>query len=1207
LDLLLLNRDLKLNVQGGGGRTLLHQAIKLKYYPQKQLIQLITRLLAAGADCNAIDEQGNTPLIQACQLKQEEIVMLLLEQPSIDIHPSNNQMSALIYAVKAGVLTIVEKLLTHDIDIADRIFAFNLALQNKKEKMATLLLQTAQDQQDFINQALTQVITNDSPSLAYKLIKDYTANPNVTDAAGFSALTLALKGKYPLLFDLLLNHPDFIIDISKNKEEKTVLHYILHEEGYSYKQLIQLTHLFIKEGGNCNTADEEGNTPLILACQANRKAVVELLLQQPYLNINARNNIGNSALKYAVKHGTVAMVQTLLQYEIELDNQLAAFNYAIQSKKNEMITLLKESLSPDLTNQALSWALKKGQKADDYSATNYSFLIRQLTEQHGANPEQVANFYPSAFRIALCEAVQQKSRDSMALLDKVLGLPNLKLPIDKDYHGNTPLMYAVKLQKYPQDKITQLIKRLFDLGVEVNASNEEGHTALMLACGSNPKLIPLLLEQPAININIKSEQGKSALEWAINKNDATILTDLLKYDIDPATLVDAFNYALTFTLNEIVKLLWQTVEQKRIGIEQVFIRALAEKRFKASSIISKLIDEYGADPDTVDEYGTSALNIALKEGAGSLIDKIVQQPDFKINVAKDPAGNTALIYALELINYPKEKQIHLVKRLLEYGADYNVIDEKGDTALLLVCKNKKETLAHLLLQQPLIDVNIRDKKDKSALDYAIEYDMVSVVQALLNHQLTVECHLSAFNYAIELKKNNLIKLIWQKAEDKEKFINQALSWAIEKAQSEAALSVIYTLIKEYGADPNTVDKAELSPLAIALRRQDTALLDILLQHPKLKINIQTKSETGGTLLHWALALKAYPFAKRILLIERLFAHEIDCNAADEKGFTPLMVLANQYEYDGKKLLPLLLQQTLINTNAKTTEGFSALDYAVHCSSGGFVQALLKYGVNTNTLLGASNLALEHDKNEMIRMLWPDVKRQREFNNQALSIAISQNYAQAAYKLIKVYKADPNTMDNLGFSALNVALRKQYIPLLDRLLSCSDFKISLEKDYTGNTALMGALALDFYTEEKRIPLVKYLLASGADYNFVDPGGKTPLILTCGTNQFELTNLLLQYAPNINARDNEGNSALDYAVLYGTVNLIQVLLTYEVAPDSLLSAFNQAVHFEEDSMAEILLEHAKRQGNEQFVHQALARAIDKGQQKVISILRMRYGAG
>jgi ankyrin repeat protein len=1207
---LLFESELKFTFNHESDKTLLHNAVTLRNYPQEKLTVLIKHLLKSGADCNVIDDHGYTPgytpLMLACKYGQEEIVALLLQQPSINVNIRGTgtsmdfngggdisyETSALRCAVGAERINIVKALLEHEIDVADRVSAFNLAVEKGQETMATLLLQSVSvlDQQDFIEQALTQAITEDLGIVLCKLIKNYQGDPNTTDEAGSSALTVALEHEYSLLFDILLNHPNFVMSIGKGKDGKTALHYhsSMSSIFYSDQQLTQLITLFIEQGGNYNLTDEEGNTPLMLACKASREAVVNVLLQQSYLDINIRNKQGKSALQYAVNRGSESIVQALLKYEIEQDDLFAAFSCAIQLKREggreEIIDMLRQSYPlQDFINQALSWTLRQAEKINDFYERYFS-SIDQLIEE-GADPNALAGFYPAVFNIAL-------RVKNMIWLDQLLQTPELTIAIEKDYCGNTPLHYAVLLGKeYSYEKTAQLISRLFTFGVDGNAVDKEGNTALILACQHYPALALLLLQQPSIDMNIKNGSGYSALDLAIQQNNRPLLDALLKHDIRSETLADAFNYALFLNKKKALTRVSQALEEKGIEVNQVLSQALAETRFDSTSVIGRLIDECGADPDTVDECGNALLNKALKCGDHALIDRVLARPTFNVNVTHN--HNTALLYAIKL-DYPKEQKLLLVKRLLEQGADCNASNEKGENPLIAACEREQEKLVHILLQQPAIDIRARNKSNKSVLDYAIKHNMTSVVQVLLNHSLPADHYFSAVSQAIIWQRDDLLTLLWHKVENRQAFINQVLSWVRENWQDEEELlSIIYILIKEYDADPNTLDKAGCSPLAFALVKSDIVLLDMLLAHPKLRINPRAKDEKGRTLLHLAIPLQKYPVEKHLALMERLLKAGADCNATAKGGWTPLMALAR---YNKKQLLPLLLQYGP-DSNAKTTEGFSALDSAICYASNSFVSTILEYGVNTDTLLNAFSTALQGSKSEIIDLLWSEVQQQQDFNHRALSFAISQNHAEAAYQLIKKYHADPNTMNMLGFSALNVALREAHIPLLNILLSCSDFKVNVEKDSEGSTALMYALALDMYVEERRIPLVKYLLASGADYNFVNIEGKTPLILTCSTNQFELTKLLLQYVPNINTRDNKGNSALDYAVLHGTVNLIQVLLTCEVAPDTLLSAFNQAVHFNKDSMAEILLNHAKRQGNELFVHQALAWAQDKGQQEVI----------
>jgi ankyrin repeat protein len=1247
VDWLLCKPELKFDINSKSDQTLLHDAIILRKYSPKKLTALIKHLLESGADCNAIND-GYTPLMLACERGQEEIVALLLQQPTIDVNVHGPRTEffgegeydieeyekiALRYAVWKGI-NIVKLLLTHEINVADRVLAFTLALGRNKEEIATLLLQSAQEQQGFIDQALTQAITDNVGRVVYKLIKDYKGNPNTTDEAGSSALTVALEHQYPLLFDLLLNHPDFVINIGKDKQGKTVLQRIFSArelgQEFSDEQFTQLATLFIEQGGNYNLTDEEGNTPLMLACKDNREAVMSLLLQQPYLDINIKNKRGDSALQYAVIHGSVSMVQALLKYEIEQDDLVAAFYYAMTAKKEEMIDVLRQAYSSqDLLNQVLSWTLQRAEKIS-YAGDSYPFLIQQLIKE-GGDPNALARFYPAVFNIVLRGSIKQlelgpnsmlvrsetQIEKSMGRLDQLLQMPELTLSVEKDYFGNTPLHYAVQLDRgYSYEKTAELISHLFKLGVDGNAVNKAGNTALMLACQHYPALALLLLQQPGMNINIKNASGYSAVDLTIQKNNRPLLETLLKHDINPGGLVNAFNYALFLNKKKITTRLRQALEDKGIEVNQIFRQALADTKFYYASsgpLLVELIDEYDADPDTVDEYGNTVLNKALKEKYHALIDKVLERPTFKVNVTtRDQIiGNTALLHAIEL-NYPEEKKLLLVKRLLEYGADCNARNERGETPLIVACEYEQEKLVHVLLQQPSIDMKVRNESNKSVLDYAVKHGMTSVVQVLLNHSLPADHYFSAFSQAIISQRNDILNLLWQKVEDRQAFINQALSWIIKDWKNkeellkdwekvEELLSVIYILIKEYDADPNTVDKAGHPLLAFTLLKNDITLLDMLLAHPKLRINMQAKDEEERTLLHLAISLKKYPIEKHLALIERLLKVGADCNATAKEGWTPLMALA---QYDKKQLLPLLLQYGP-DSNAKTTQGCSALDEAVCCASNSFVTTLLKYGVNTDTLLNAFSTALQFKKGEMISLLWPEVQRQEDFTHRTLSFAISQNYAEAVYQLIKKYRADPNTV-NKGFSVLNVALQAKHIPLLDMLLSCSDCKVSLDKDSGGNTALLYALALDVYAEEKRLPLIDYLLKSGADYDFVNNDGCTPLMLSCSTNQFELTKLLLQYAPNINARNQEGSSALDEAVIHGTEKLVQALLAYEVDDDTLVTAFNQAIALDRDNMADILLRHADRSDNGLFIHQALARAIDKGQQKVISILRRKYGA-
>ena len=92
-------------------------------------------------------------------------------------------------------------------------------------------------------------------------------------------------------------------------------------------------------------------------------------------------------------------------------------------------------------------------------------------------------------------------------------------------------------------------------------------------------------------------------------------------------------------------------------------------------------------------------------------------------------GNTALMTASMIRNRP------IVELLLDHGADINIRDKDGKTALMLMYShslNEDNDITRLLLERGA-DTNIRDKNGKTALMYATEMGDVIAVILLLKY------------------------------------------------------------------------------------------------------------------------------------------------------------------------------------------------------------------------------------------------------------------------------------------------------------------------------------------------------------------------------------------------------------------------------------------------------------------------------------------
>ncbi|PWN07693.1 ankyrin repeat domain-containing protein [Rhodohalobacter mucosus] len=110
-------------------------------------------LLAEGADVDAVDEEGNTPLMLAAKIGNPRMVKIILaHHPEIN-KVNNSGYTALMIASGQGQIYIVEKLLENgaSVEITNQsgLTATDLALRNGQPAVAELLAQTASQKQIY--------------------------------------------------------------------------------------------------------------------------------------------------------------------------------------------------------------------------------------------------------------------------------------------------------------------------------------------------------------------------------------------------------------------------------------------------------------------------------------------------------------------------------------------------------------------------------------------------------------------------------------------------------------------------------------------------------------------------------------------------------------------------------------------------------------------------------------------------------------------------------------------------------------------------------------------------------------------------------------------------------------------------------------------------------------------------------------------------
>ena len=104
-----------------------------------------------------------------------------------------------------------------------------------------------------------------------------------------------------------------ILDFSlflRDKYQKTQVHRLAEHGRHD-----ELASLIAKRFCDPNLVDDEGNTPLHLACKIRHSQCVQVLLASEKIDVNLKNNQGLAALHLAAQHGYYYCLNDLLVCE----------------------------------------------------------------------------------------------------------------------------------------------------------------------------------------------------------------------------------------------------------------------------------------------------------------------------------------------------------------------------------------------------------------------------------------------------------------------------------------------------------------------------------------------------------------------------------------------------------------------------------------------------------------------------------------------------------------------------------------------------------------------------------------------------------------------------------------------------------------------------------------------------------------------------
>ncbi|PTD07843.1 Ankyrin-3 [Fusarium culmorum] len=585
--------------------------------------QIVSLLIKLGADVNASNNIGWTPLHFAAETGFEDVVEILLKagaNATAESHDGKRPRTISWENNHHSVTTILDGSVPISLDAqlhskALRLSALFYAARNGHLNKICQVLDEGIDVNslDADGRSSLSMAAEHGWNDIVQCLTGRNADANLKDNYGGSPLWWASRYGHANIVDHLLNQGAHVD--SPDADEQSPLS---ASSQYGHVETIKL---LLEHGANPNSSTGYGKSPLLFAVENEHLDAVKLLLESG-ADINYKSPEGDSALSLAEEHGLGNIVEVLKAHpSLIMIKTKADDGDRSEGAVSPPMSSTERSSDPSLKRHwMLIYASRKGQIA----------MIKRLI-QAGVDPNSSATG-----RIPLYEAASLGKSEAVAILVEHGAV------VDPEESSRSPLVTAA-FYGY-----TSTVKLLHSLGASLETGYQRGRTALTEAAEGGHEETTSLLLQLGVKTEVKDGIGRGPLWTATMNRHMNIVKLLVDYG---ANIEAADHFGLTPLMvavrngdRKLTEFFLKKGSQMRPESEQNYSPLCYAAANGDEGIVNLLLD-HGADVNYFSDGKRTALHIATIRG-NLMVMKMLIEAGANVDL-RDGDGRTALSLAKE--------------------------------------------------------------------------------------------------------------------------------------------------------------------------------------------------------------------------------------------------------------------------------------------------------------------------------------------------------------------------------------------------------------------------------------------------------------------------------------------------------------------------------------------------------------------------------